>query len=48
MIVMKKRYTRISKEDLKTIKAIEEAWNDIENGRYKILNPEEFSKELSI
>lgn len=44
---MKKLYTKRSKEDLKTIKAIEEAWKDIENGRCKILNPNEFSKELN-
>ena len=46
MIVLKKLESRISKADLKTLKMVEDAWKDMENGRYKALNPNEFSKEL--
>ena len=47
MIVMKKLDTNISKADLKTLEAVEKAWKDIEHGRYKVLTPDEFSKELA-
>ncbi|MDE1860449.1 MAG: AbrB/MazE/SpoVT family DNA-binding domain-containing protein [Candidatus Micrarchaeota archaeon] len=47
MIVMKKISAKISKADLKTLKAVEEAWKDIEHGRYKVLNADDFSKELA-
>ena len=33
-------------EDLKTLKLIEEAWDDIENGRFKTYSTKEFFKEL--
>ncbi|MDE1825952.1 MAG: AbrB/MazE/SpoVT family DNA-binding domain-containing protein [Candidatus Micrarchaeota archaeon] len=46
MIVMKKLDPNISKADLKTLKGVEEAWKDIEHGRYKVLKPDEFSREL--
>ena len=47
MIVMKKISTKISKADLKTLKAVEEAWKDIEHGRYKVYSGNDFSKELA-
>jgi AbrB family looped-hinge helix DNA binding protein len=47
MIVMKKLESKISKADLKTLKIVEEAWKDMENGRYKVLSPDKFSKELA-
>ena len=47
MIVMKKLDTKINEADLKTLKGIEEAWKDIQHGRYKVLSPDEFSKELA-
>ena len=47
MIVMKKLDTKLSKADLKTLKGLEEAWKDIREGRYKVLSPDEFSKELA-
>ncbi len=47
VIVMKKIATKVSEEDLKTIKLVEEAWRDIEEGRYKVLPARDFSKELS-
>jgi len=46
MIVMKKLDKEMTAEDLKTLKSIEEAWEDIEKGRYKIATPDEFFKEL--
>ena len=47
MIVMRKIDTKMSKADLKTLKGLEEAWKDIKNGKYKVLSPDEFSKELA-
>jgi AbrB family looped-hinge helix DNA binding protein len=47
MILMKKLNARISKADLKTMKAVEEAWEDMERGRYKVLSADDFSKELA-
>jgi AbrB family looped-hinge helix DNA binding protein len=46
MIAMKKLDTEMTDEDLKTLKLIEEAWNDIEKGRYKSATPDKFFKEL--
>ncbi len=46
MIVLKKLDTKIKADDLKTLKLIEEAWEDIEKGRYKVATPEVFFKEL--
>jgi len=47
MIVLKKLETGIKAEDLKTLKLIEEAWDDIEQGRYKRSTPEIFFKEMA-
>lgn len=46
MIILKKATIVITKEDLKTLKLIEEAWNDIEEGRYKERSKAEFLDEL--
>ena len=46
MLVLKKLDTKIKAEDLKTLKLIEEAWEDIEKGRYKTYSREAFFKEL--
>ena len=46
MIVMKKLDTGIKPEDIKTLKLIEEAWEDIEKGRYKVYSKNNFLKEL--
>lgn len=46
MIVMKKLDTKMKAEDLRTLKLVEEAWKDIEEGRYKVYTTEEFLKEL--
>ncbi len=47
MIVLRKLETGIKAEDLKTLKLIEEAWEDIEKGRFKRAAPERFFKELA-
>jgi AbrB family looped-hinge helix DNA binding protein len=46
MIVLKKLETGIRPEDLRTLKLIEEAWEDIERGRYKIYPKKAFFKEF--
>ena len=46
MIVLKKLDTKMRPEDLKTLKLLEEAWEDIEKGRYKVYSKEDFFKEL--
>lgn len=47
MIVLKKLESKISKADLKTLKMVEEAWKEIEAGKYRVLSPNDFSKELA-
>ena len=47
IILLKKLDAKISKEDLKTIKLIGEAWNDVDSGRFKKATPEKFFKELA-
>jgi AbrB family looped-hinge helix DNA binding protein len=46
MIVFKKLDTKMKPGDLRTLKLIEEAWEDIEKGRYKVYSKEAFFKEL--
>lgn len=46
MLVMKKMDTKMKPEDLKTLKLIQEAWDDIEKGRYKAYSVKDFFKEL--
>jgi len=46
MIVLKRLETGMKAEDLKTLKRIEEAWNDIEKGRYKVYSRKAFTKEF--
>ena len=46
MIVLKMLETEIKPEDLKTLKRIEEAWQDIEEGRYKVYSKKAFFKEF--
>ncbi|QRF76481.1 transcriptional regulator, AbrB family [Thermoplasmatales archaeon] len=46
IIVFKKVKTEITTEDLKTLNLVEEAWNDIEKGRYKLRSKDDFFKEL--
>ena len=47
ILVLKKLDTEMGAEDLRTLKLVEEAWEDIEEGRYKRATPENFFKELA-
>ena len=46
MIVLKKVESGLSAEDLRTLKLVEEAWKDIESGKYKVREKQAFFKEL--
>jgi len=46
MIVLKKVESGLSAEDLRTLKLVEEAWKDIESGKYKVRDKDAFFKEL--
>ena len=46
MIVLKKVESGLSEKDLRTLKLVEEAWKDIESGKYKVREKETFFKEL--
>jgi len=46
IMVLKKLDTRMKPEDLKTLKLLEEAWEDIEKGRYKVYSTKDFFEEL--
>lgn len=45
ILVLKKLKSPINQADIKTLKMVEEAWQDIEKGKYRIQNPDEFMKE---
>ncbi len=46
LIILKKIDSGLSAGDLKSMKLVEEAWKDIEEGRYGVLSREAFFKEL--
>jgi AbrB family looped-hinge helix DNA binding protein len=46
IIILKKVNSGMSAEDLKTARLVEEAWKDIEEGRYGVRSKEAFFKEL--
>ena len=46
MIVLKKADPKLKPGDLKTLKLVEEAWADVENGRYRARGLEGFFGEL--
>ena len=46
LIVLKKIESGLSTADLKSLKLVEEAWKDIEEGRYAVRSKEAFFKEL--
>jgi AbrB family looped-hinge helix DNA binding protein len=46
IIILKKLNSKFTKEDLKTIRLVEEAWDDIEHGRYKVSSTDKFLEEL--
>jgi AbrB family looped-hinge helix DNA binding protein len=46
MIVLKKVDSKLSEQDLKSLRLIEEAWKDIEQGRYRVMSKQSFLNEL--
>ncbi|MBI4167705.1 MAG: AbrB/MazE/SpoVT family DNA-binding domain-containing protein [Candidatus Aenigmarchaeota archaeon] len=46
IIVLKKLDSGIKAEDLATLKLVEEAWEDVERGRYKVRSRDAFFREL--
>jgi len=46
MIVLKKIKDPILEKDLRILKKVEEAWKDMEKGRFRKMKKEEFLKEL--
>lgn len=46
LIVLKKLKNHIAKEDFETLKEIKEAWEEIEEGKFKRMKSDEFLKEL--
>ncbi|MGC8561580.1 MAG: AbrB/MazE/SpoVT family DNA-binding domain-containing protein [Thermoplasmata archaeon] len=46
LIVLKKISSSISPEDIKTLRLIEEAREDIDKGKYKVLSKDDFFREL--
>lgn len=46
MIVLKKVDYGLTADDLRSLKLVEEAWKDIENGKFQVRSKEAFFKEL--
>ncbi len=46
LIVLKKIGPALTGEDLKTLRLVEEAWKDIEKGRFQVRSREAFFEEL--
>jgi len=46
MIVLKKVDSKLSEQDLNSLRLIEEAWKDIEHGRYRVMSKRSFLNEL--
>ena len=46
MLVLKKIETIFSEQDLRSLRMVEEAWKDIEHGRYRVKDRKSFFKEL--
>ena len=46
LIILKKVSSNISSEDMMTLKLIEEAWKDIDKGKYKVRSKNDFFKEF--
>jgi AbrB family looped-hinge helix DNA binding protein len=46
MIVLKKIQPALSQQDLRSLRMIEEAWKDVEQGRYRVASRKSFFKEL--
>ncbi|MBR9689747.1 MAG: AbrB/MazE/SpoVT family DNA-binding domain-containing protein [Candidatus Altiarchaeota archaeon] len=48
MVVLKKIDTSINADDLKTLRAVEKAWEDLEDGKYRALSKTKFLEEIKI
>jgi len=46
IVIMRKLDEGMTEDDLRTLKDLEKAWKDIEEGRFKELSIDEFFKEL--
>jgi len=46
ILILKKLNNPIKEADIKTLKQVDEAWEDIEKGRYKTATLDEFMKEV--
>ncbi len=46
LIILKKMENPLLEEDLMILKEVEEAWTEIETGKFKKMKKEEFLKEL--
>jgi len=46
LVVLKKIKSPILKEDLETLNLVEEAWEDIDKGRFKKMKSEDFLNEI--
>lgn len=46
LVILKKIENPILKEDIETLKLVEEAWEDIDNGRFKKMKSEDFLNEI--
>jgi AbrB family looped-hinge helix DNA binding protein len=47
LIVLKKVEGSLSEDDIETLNKIKEAWKDVEEGRFKKLEKDDFLKEVS-
>ncbi len=47
VVLLKKIDNPILKEDIKTLKEVDKAWNDIERGRFRALSAAAFLKKLA-
>ena len=47
MIVLKKVESGLTANDLKTLKLVDEAWKDIEKGKFQVRSKDAFFKELN-
>lgn len=45
LLVLKKIESPVSEADMKTLKMVEEAWDDIKEGRYSVASLDEFEKQ---
>ena len=46
LIILKKVSSNISSKDMMILKLIEEAWEDIDKGKYKVRSNDDFFKEF--